>query len=204
MARSVRCGWTGRGCTVRKGDTRFTITSLRCSRTGAAPAATARRSGAAGHRAAPVGASDGAAGMPVRAARRPRRGGGPALRARRRRAGRRAEVSGGARRGPRPGRRRGAGGVGRLRRSEPHRCGVRLHGSGRPSKRNPRRLMPRGFLRGAEGDRTPDLMTASHALSQLSYGPGFGSGGLASRWGADSGTRIRVWREENQSCPCPA
>ena len=30
-----------------------------------------------------------------------------------------------------------------------------------------------GLLRfgGAEGDRTPDLMTASHALSQLSYGP---------------------------------
>ena len=26
---------------------------------------------------------------------------------------------------------------------------------------------------GAEGDRTPDLMTASHALSQLSYGPNF-------------------------------
>ena len=26
-------------------------------------------------------------------------------------------------------------------------------------------------LSGAEGDRTPDLMTASHALSQLSYGP---------------------------------
>jgi hypothetical protein len=24
---------------------------------------------------------------------------------------------------------------------------------------------------GAEGDRTPDLMTASHALSQLSYNP---------------------------------
>ncbi len=24
---------------------------------------------------------------------------------------------------------------------------------------------------GAEGDRTPDLMTASHALSQLSYDP---------------------------------
>ena len=24
---------------------------------------------------------------------------------------------------------------------------------------------------GAEGDRTPDLVTASHALSQLSYGP---------------------------------
>ena len=24
---------------------------------------------------------------------------------------------------------------------------------------------------GAKGDRTPDLMTASHALSQLSYGP---------------------------------
>ena len=31
--------------------------------------------------------------------------------------------------------------------------------------RNPDRLG------GAEGDRTPDLMTASHALSQLSYGP---------------------------------
>src|SRR5688572_19855939 len=28
------------------------------------------------------------------------------------------------------------------------------------------------LLSGAEGDRTPDLMTASHALSQLSYGPG--------------------------------
>lgn len=28
---------------------------------------------------------------------------------------------------------------------------------------------------GAEGDRTPDLMTASHALSQLSYGPKCGN-----------------------------
>ena len=28
-----------------------------------------------------------------------------------------------------------------------------------------------GFIGGAKGDRTPDLMTASHALSQLSYGP---------------------------------
>ncbi len=28
-----------------------------------------------------------------------------------------------------------------------------------------------GFFGGAEGDRTPDLMTASHALSQLSYSP---------------------------------
>jgi hypothetical protein len=27
------------------------------------------------------------------------------------------------------------------------------------------------LINGAEGDRTPDLMTASHALSQLSYGP---------------------------------
>src|SRR5215510_7901968 len=27
------------------------------------------------------------------------------------------------------------------------------------------------FLSGAEGDRTPDLMTASHALSHLSYSP---------------------------------
>jgi hypothetical protein len=29
------------------------------------------------------------------------------------------------------------------------------------------------IIGGAEGDRTPDLMTASHALSQLSYGPTF-------------------------------
>jgi hypothetical protein len=28
-----------------------------------------------------------------------------------------------------------------------------------------------GFFGGAEGGRTPDLMTASHALSQLSYSP---------------------------------
>ena len=39
-----------------------------------------------------------------------------------------------------------------------------------------RGLVAGGFLEeeklgGAEGDRTPDLMTASHALSQLSYGP---------------------------------
>ena len=27
------------------------------------------------------------------------------------------------------------------------------------------------IIRGATGDRTPDLMTASHALSQLSYSP---------------------------------
>ena len=31
-----------------------------------------------------------------------------------------------------------------------------------------------GFeIGGAEGDRTPDLMNAIHALSQLSYGPVF-------------------------------
>jgi hypothetical protein len=29
------------------------------------------------------------------------------------------------------------------------------------------------FFGGAEGDRTPGLMTASHALSQLSYSPKF-------------------------------
>ena len=34
-------------------------------------------------------------------------------------------------------------------------------------------------LGGAEGDRTPDLMTASHALSQLSYGPEYGQAALA-------------------------
>ena len=33
---------------------------------------------------------------------------------------------------------------------------------------DPRRCFVSG---GAEGDRTPDLMTASHALSHLSYGP---------------------------------
>ncbi len=27
------------------------------------------------------------------------------------------------------------------------------------------------LIGGAEGDRTPDLMAASHALSQLSYSP---------------------------------
>ena len=31
---------------------------------------------------------------------------------------------------------------------------------------------------GAEGDRTPDLMNAIHALSQLSYGPVIGFGQL--------------------------
>ena len=29
----------------------------------------------------------------------------------------------------------------------------------------------KGSIGGAEGDRTPDLVTASHALSQLSYSP---------------------------------
>ena len=29
------------------------------------------------------------------------------------------------------------------------------------------------FTGGAEGARTPDLMTASHALSQLSYSPNY-------------------------------
>ena len=32
-------------------------------------------------------------------------------------------------------------------------------------------LQPFEFLSGAAGDRTPDLMTASHALSHLSYSP---------------------------------
>jgi hypothetical protein len=31
------------------------------------------------------------------------------------------------------------------------------------------------FCGGAEGDRTPGLMTASHALSQLSYSPNISS-----------------------------
>jgi hypothetical protein len=33
----------------------------------------------------------------------------------------------------------------------------------------------RDSIGGAKGDRTPDLMAASHALSQLSYGPTSGS-----------------------------
>ena len=33
------------------------------------------------------------------------------------------------------------------------------------------RLWHRRRTHGAEGDRTPDLVTASHALSHLSYGP---------------------------------
>jgi hypothetical protein len=32
------------------------------------------------------------------------------------------------------------------------------------------------FPDGAEGDRTPDLMTASHALSHLSYSPDLSAG----------------------------
>ena len=64
-------------------------------------------------------------------------------------------------------------------------------------------LIPLGStneVSGAEGDRTPDLMTASHALSQLSYGPGWGkgSGSLAhetlegERYGAWAGGRGRA------------
>ena len=33
------------------------------------------------------------------------------------------------------------------------------------------RALAVAFIGGAEGDRTPDLMTASHALSHLSYSP---------------------------------
>jgi hypothetical protein len=34
------------------------------------------------------------------------------------------------------------------------------------------------LIYGAEGDRTPDLMNAIHALSQLSYGPVFQQRGV--------------------------
>ena len=45
----------------------------------------------------------------------------------------------------------------------------RLHGPQKGSSEvNPKLFR---FNGGAEGDRTPDLVTASHALSQLSYGP---------------------------------
>src|SRR5262245_56238601 len=36
-----------------------------------------------------------------------------------------------------------------------------------------RSLRPRVLLGGARGSRTPDLVNAIHALSQLSYGPNF-------------------------------
>jgi hypothetical protein len=39
------------------------------------------------------------------------------------------------------------------------------------SRRDPRRRVRRGSGDGAEGDRTPDLQSATLALSQLSYGP---------------------------------
>jgi hypothetical protein len=37
--------------------------------------------------------------------------------------------------------------------------------------RGRRGVLSRRVNGGAEGDRTPDLMTASHALSHLSYSP---------------------------------
>ena len=47
---------------------------------------------------------------------------------------------------------------------------------------------------GAEGDRTPDLMTASHALSQLSYGPGRV---------AEPDTRLRERRAPTEQASAP-
>lgn len=38
-------------------------------------------------------------------------------------------------------------------------------------KKKPVSLQPIDFIGGADRDRTDDLMTASHALSQLSYSP---------------------------------
>src|SRR3546814_1292050 len=43
-----------------------------------------------------------------------------------------------------------------------------------------------GSIGGAEGDRTPDLYTASVALSQLSYGPDIPSAGASMGVGAAS------------------
>ncbi len=43
-----------------------------------------------------------------------------------------------------------------------------------PKHKNPAGSTTNGVsVCGAMGDRTPDLMTASHALSQLSYGPDY-------------------------------
>jgi hypothetical protein len=50
------------------------------------------------------------------------------------------------------------------------------------------------FQSGAEGDRTPDLMHAMDALSQLSYGPEVAKNGLPCgnpwRWLSTSALRI--------------
>ena len=46
-------------------------------------------------------------------------------------------------------------------------------GAGRRKRKRPAAFAASLRLRGAEGDRTPDLMHAMHALSQLSYSPNF-------------------------------
>ena len=53
---------------------------------------------------------------------------------------------------------------------------------------------------GAEGDRTPDLVTASHALSQLSYSPKPG-GILAQAQGGNRSTPDRGNRRANPGPP---
>ena len=50
--------------------------------------------------------------------------------------------------------------------------GVRCRASDGSKRQNPR-LVGGGFDGGAEGNRTPDLLNAIQALSQLSYGPNF-------------------------------
>ena len=63
------------------------------------------------------------------------------------------------------------------------RCSLNQYDRG---KRNGLRIprSPLDLVGGAKGDRTPDLMTASHALSQLSYGP--------TRFGRAGNIAIRV------------
>ena len=54
-------------------------------------------------------------------------------------------------------------------------------------------LQSTDFLSGAEGDRTPDLMTASHALSHLSYSPLYRS--VRRLKGTQPAVRLsRVWQ----------
>ena len=63
--------------------------------------------------------------------------------------------------------------------------------------------MSLGLNGGAEGDRTPDLMTASHALSQLSYGPK-----KLSAWKSASDVRAMIEEDRSEfkrgSCRNPA
>ena len=70
-------------------------------------------------------------------------------------------------------------------------------GEPRPEDRHPEvaatiwPLRDRGPVGGAEGDRTPDLLIANEALSQLSYGPGPGRRDYVERPPDCQGERVK-------------